>query len=739
MKSKFLKIFVFYISTGICCCQLFADSNWSDSPVFDLNLLSIPSGETGEYGWSESPAFNLNLLSVPIDGTGDFPSGSSTDFTLDLLWVRRAWADSGNPLIPEIPSVKAEGADELHRRGITGIGTKIGIIEGSTIDLSCPLFGSGYISYSGGYGLGLHPTQVAAVAAGNGQTFEGNYVGMAPLAQIVSAGGIPLASLEWHYAVHIDNHSLANEQVDVIVTAAGINRSTPPASNGNYDAELILDHVIDSHLISVVTAAGNLDETPGGIPGVSGGFNTVVVAAADNDGDNVWDRVWQQNVPPTTADGRCKPDILAPGTWIRVPYQDETNQWHHADSAMGTSVSAPHVAGAVALLSQVAKEQAVPNTWKNPMVIKSVLMTSADKLLGENIDQKPWRHTITQPLDLAQGAGLLNAEAAYELYAHGEREPGQVPTNGWDLGYITGNSEQNYQMNSTLNPGDQMIATLVWNRHVNDQYQASALIDLRLELRCMNSGATVDFSDSSVDNVEHITYTIPYGQGGIYKLRVRNLSETEEDYGLAWRIVKQGIDTPRNLVSNGDFGAGNLSGWITQGNPIVVEESEGYGNFNCARLQNEDLIRQFITLPSGVSLAFDYRFDGVGVLDIYFGNDLLEGGVISATDANLHRKRLDLRQQLANYAGQRKDLQLYFIGDSGFSVYLDNICVTGDPAIEDFDHNGIVDYVDLAELVSHWLKNQPSVDIAPQPNGDGIINLKDFAELVSHWLEGTSP
>jgi hypothetical protein len=703
--------------------MLFADSSWSDSPVFELNLLSMPWG-----------------------GTGDFPSGSSSNFTMNLLWVRRAWADS--ELVPdaEIPSVKAEGADELHRKGINGEGMKIGILEFSKLDSACGLFDNRFSTQE--WFLcetpafnDYHATKVAAIATGNSST----YVGSAPSSFILSYGiarvQIPGPLDQFRQAMDTGDgflggqlKSFAQEKADVINICIGGNQFDK--HDGNHDWEHVVDHVVDSSGISVVIAEGDSDISPYiCVPAAS--FNGITVGGAGsslNSQQGPWDIVYPDNPISGTSDNRNKPDILAPACGIYVPkFYDE--EWHTGLNIIdgGTSVATPHVTGAVALLSQVAKEQTYPDIWENPMVIKAVLMTSADKLLGENVNQRPWRHTQTQPLDSAQGAGLLNVKGAYELYINAKQGPGQVPTTGWDLGYITGDSEQNYQMNSTLNPGDQIIATLVWNRHVNDQYQASALTDLRLELRYVNSGATVDFSDSSVDNVEHIVYTVPYCQGGTYKLRVRNLSETEEDYGLAWRTIKQGSDVPTNLVSNGDFGTGNLSGWIPQGGPIVFGESEGYGNFSCARLQDVDSISQSITLPAGVSIAFDYRIEGIGSLNVHFGTELVDS-ISAAFDTNLHRKRYDLRQQLANYVGQQKDLTFSFSCSPGSSVYLDNICVTGDPVIGDFDHNGIVDYADLAELMSHWLKNQPSVDIAPQPNGDGIINLKDFAVLAQSWL-----
>lgn len=57
-------------------------------------------------------------------------------------------------------------------------------------------------------------------------------------------------------------------------------------------------------------------------------------------------------------------------------------------------------------------------------------------------------------------------------------------------------------------------------------------------------------------------------------------------------------------------------------------------------------------------------------------------------------------------------------------------------AVSDFDHDGDVDFDDLAELISYWLQEEASVDIAPYPTADGIVNLQDFALLAESWLAG---
>jgi hypothetical protein len=138
-----------------------------------------------------------------------------------------------------------------------------------------------------------------------------------------------------------------------------------------------------------------------------------------------------------TGDGRCKPDIVAPGNCLVAALNDPNS---YEPTGNGSSFSTPVVAGAIGLLVQKAKEipdlsPAVSPNGGN-CVIKAILMNSATKLpywhkgrLGDDDD-------YVSPLDYVQGAGMVNAVGAYEHLIAGLSKPGEVPTIGWDLNLL---------------------------------------------------------------------------------------------------------------------------------------------------------------------------------------------------------------------------------------------------------------------------------------------------------------
>jgi len=255
-----------------------------------------------------------------------------------------------------------------------------------------------------------------------------------------------------------------------------------------------------------------------------------------------------------TADGRCKPDIVAPGNCVAASANatdlyELTGNW--------SSFSTPIAAGAIGLLVQKAREQPSLSLAVSPdggnCVMKAILMNSATKLPYWRKGRLTSDDDHVVPLDYIQGAGMLNAVGAYQHLVAGRNKPGKVLPTGWDLNRLDKRDAPANAYEFTIGEAtDKFItATLVWNRHYKRVYpfepDTAEDSNLRLELWAVdpdnsNNDRLLDHSDSAVDNVEHIYCRAPAGYAD-YQIVVSYSSldsrldtNAAQRYGLAWTV-----------------------------------------------------------------------------------------------------------------------------------------------------------------------------------------------------------
>ncbi|MHC4618458.1 MAG: S8 family serine peptidase [Planctomycetota bacterium] len=255
-----------------------------------------------------------------------------------------------------------------------------------------------------------------------------------------------------------------------------------------------------------------------------------------------------------TAEGRCKPDIVAPGNCLAADH-NEPNRYEPTGN--WSSFATPIVAGTAGLLVQKARQEprlsAAAALEGGNCVVKAILMNSATKLPYWHKGRLEKDDDHEAPLDYIQGAGMLNALEAYSHLIAGQGKPGDVPSTGWDNNRLdtTENPERSYRINITEPAGRLITATLVWNRHYDSVYPFEPMpakdMDLRLEIWAVDPNNAdndylLDYSDSSVDNIEHICHPADANYTN-YEIVLAtndiddpNQAGTRQQYGLAWSI-----------------------------------------------------------------------------------------------------------------------------------------------------------------------------------------------------------
>jgi len=280
-----------------------------------------------------------------------------------------------------------------------------------------------------------------------------------------------------------------------------------------------------------------------------------------------------------TGSGRSKPDIVAPANCLVAQATDPNG---YAAAGDYSSFATPVVAGTIALLVQQARldpalAPAISGKAHN-CVIKAILLNSATKLPYWHKGLLTTEDDHSAPLDHIQGAGMVNANRAHEQLVAGLAGPGNVPAAAWDKNTLRADAEYHkvYRINLPEPAEKNITATAVWNNHYSSTYPFAAATekdaDLRLELWAVNSNDhdsdyLLDYSDSRLDNVEHIycradaNYTEYEIVLSINDLDNPALTSVPQHYGLAWNvaevtdagnIVWYDLNTD-GIVNNADF------------------------------------------------------------------------------------------------------------------------------------------------------------------------------------------
>lgn len=244
-----------------------------------------------------------------------------------------------------------------------------------------------------------HGTHVSGIVAGNaatGETDENGYLyglGVAPNAHLVAQR---IFDGEGNYEPPPSNETLTR---DAVRAGAQIgSNSWGDDTQGRYDLSahdfdaLVRDAdelALGDQPYVLEFSAGNAGPGPQTIGSPAVAKNVIATGACQNDRFDFF--LWADGAEfmadfssrGPCEDGRIKPDIVAPGTWIaslQSSFATDENSWSpisfYYQYQGGTSQSGPHASGAAAVFIQYYRETHT-NATPSPALVKAALINSA--------------------------------------------------------------------------------------------------------------------------------------------------------------------------------------------------------------------------------------------------------------------------------------------------------------------------------------------------------------------------
>jgi subtilisin family serine protease len=325
---------------------------------------------TGELRSAEAFTVRAGHASLP----GFWRAIVAGDLARGRVWLDRkvqpALADS----VPQV------GAPAAWSAGFDGTGTTVAVLDTGVDtahpDLAGKVVGTANFTTEDGRDTVGHGTHVASTIAGTGAASGGANRGVAPGASLLSGKvctrtgcdfSAIIAGMEWAAAQGADvvNMSLTGgDSIGVDPLEEAVNNLT--ATSGT---------------LFVVSAGNDGRQRSVGTPGTA----DAALSVGAVDGSDQLAAFSSRG--PRIGDGALKPDITAPGVAVTAARSQHSLLTGTAYTTLdGTSMAAPHVAGAAAILAQRQP------SW-SPELLKSALMGSADPNPAVN--------------SFAQGAGRL--------------------------------------------------------------------------------------------------------------------------------------------------------------------------------------------------------------------------------------------------------------------------------------------------------------------------------------------
>ncbi|MFZ5643577.1 MAG: S8 family serine peptidase [Bacillota bacterium] len=362
-----------------------------------------------------------------------------------------------------------------------------------------------------------HGTHVAGSALGSGTASESRIRGMAPESSLVfqsimdKNGGLS--------GIPGDLSILLNQAYQSGARIYNMSWGTGVRGLYNYTAAQADKFVWENKDIAIVAAAGNIGRE-GSIYSPAVAKNVIAVGASENNrpnkgsiADNPAQIAFFSSRGPA-ADGRFKPDLSAPGTWIlsaRSSLAPDSNFWgvesqYYAYNG-GTSMSSPIVAGFLALIREYFTR--VEGVTPSAALLKAAIINGAFILPGYTQNE--------------EGQGRINAPDhilnTLNKYFFVDQKT-----------KLATGEEKIYEY--TLDqPAGELKATLVWTDYPAGVNASKALVN-DLDLSLISPSGQVFYLDDHLNNVEQLA--VPNPEAGTYKIKItgHHVPMGYQDYAL---------------------------------------------------------------------------------------------------------------------------------------------------------------------------------------------------------------
>lgn len=331
--------------------------------------------------------------------TDAVPEGRRLKPSVKRVWLDRVVRTTLDQSVPQV------GAPAAHAAGFDGTGVTVAVLD-TGIDANHPdlagkvVAAANFTAAPDANDLFGHGTHVASTIAGSGAASQGRNRGVAPGAQLLNGkvcddnGGCPtsaiLAGMQW----------AADQGADVVNMSLG-GVDTPELD----PMEQAVNELTASTDTLFVVAAGNTSGTPAlATPGTADAALTV---GAVDGSDNL---AGFSHVGPRAYDGGLKPDMTAPGVDITAA---RAGTQGYVDSS-GTSMAAPHVAGAAAILQQRRP------TWSAPQLKSALVGSTVPNASLTAYQQGSGRLDVARAYQQAVQAEPANLSLGRQEFPHGD-------------------------------------------------------------------------------------------------------------------------------------------------------------------------------------------------------------------------------------------------------------------------------------------------------------------------------